>query len=105
LFLSARIAQLISLTLILTVISSELSRYAYGEFSYTISLEHEAEETSDTESKTELVDQSDELLFTNSINEHYPYTLYLNYTLCPPTQKPAFDVCKVELDPPELSIS
>jgi hypothetical protein len=105
LFVSIRIAQIVSVVMIFVLTSSELTRYACDEWTYAISLEYEAEESSDAEPKTEVADQSDEVIFTNSMKEHYKYTLYRTHTRCYPPQKPAFGVCKVELEPPERRIS
>lgn len=103
-FLSIRIAQIVSVVMILVLTSSELTRYACGEWTSAISLEYEAEESSDAEPKTEVADQSDEVIFTSITTEYNQYAFQQTYTLCYSFQKPAFGLCKVQLEPPDYKL-
>lgn len=103
-FLSVRTAQLVSAVMILVLTSSELTRYACGQWAYAISMEHEAEESSETESKMEVADQADEVIFTSITTEYNQYAFQQTYTLCYSFQKPAFGLCKVQLEPPDYKL-
>lgn len=103
-FVSIRIAQIVSVVMIFVLTSSELTRYACGEWTYAISLEYEAEESSDAEPKTEVADQSDEVIFTGITTEYIQVSFQQILTLGYRFQKPAFGLCRVQLEPPDYEI-
>jgi hypothetical protein len=103
--LTARIAPFVSVVMILIMTSSELTRYACGEWAITVNLEQENEEPTDTESKTEGVDSSDEIIFTDYSASHYRLSSKQSFELCFPPQKPSYGVCKIHLEPPDTRLN
>lgn len=103
--LTTRIAPFISAVMILIMTSSELTRYACGEWAFTVNLEQENEEPTDTESKTEGADSSDEIIITDYSAAHYRLSLKQSLALCSPPQKPSYGVCKIHLEPPDSRLN
>ncbi len=98
---SAHIAQVISVVMILIMTSSELTRYAFEEWVVEITLEQENEEPTDSESKTEVADSSDEVISTVFSAVHYNLSSKQGSILCFPPQSPSYGVCKIHLEPPD----
>ena len=103
--LTARIAPFLSVVMILIMTSSEMTRYACDEWAITVNLEQENEEPSDTESKTEGADSSDEIIFTDYSTAHYRLSSQQPSMLCFPPQKPSYGVCKIHLEPPDSRLN
>lgn len=99
--LTARIAPFISAVMIFIMTSSELTRYAGFDWAYTINLEHDTEETSDSESKVESSDSTDEVILNGYSSADYTISSQRSFTLCCPPQQPSFGVCKIHLEPPD----